>query len=124
MVKEDKYKEIAKIIGIKIKQLRTAQGLTQEQLSEKMRIDSKHLSRIETGSSLPSVILTNQLINFFNFNLLDLIDNPAIDKIQPPDNIQIQALNILNTATSKQEKLCYLEALKHTQKCLKLDKTL
>ena len=70
MEKENNNKAIAKIIGAKIKQLRISQGLTQEQLSEKMRIDNKHLSRIETGVSLPNIILTNQLINFFNFNLL------------------------------------------------------
>ncbi len=120
MVKENKDKEIAKIIGAKIKQLRNSQGLTQEQLSEKMRIDSKHLSRIETGISLPNIILTSQLINFFNFNFLDLIENSAVCKIEQPDNIQIQSLNILNSAQSKQEKACYLEAIKHTQKCLKL----
>lgn len=124
MEKENNNKQIAKIIGAKIKQLRLSQGLTQEQLSEKMRIDSKHLSRIETGVSLPNIILTNQLINFFNCNLLDLIKTPAIDKIEKPDYIQIQVLNILNTAKTKQEKTCYLDSLKHTQKCLKVGKSL
>lgn len=123
MAKDDKYKEIAKIIGTKIKQLRMAKGLTQEQLSENLGIDNKQLSRIETGCSLPNIILAKQVSNFFNFNLLDLIDSPIDDKTQILDNVQFQSFSILNSAINKLEKTCYLEALKHTQKCLKLGKS-
>lgn len=119
MVKSNKNDE-ARIIGTKIKQLRKQCGLTQEQLSEKIGIDNKHLSRIETGRSMPTLKIANELSKLFSFNFYDLINNPTIDKIEIPDNYYTQSLNILNSAKSKQERICYLEALKHTQKCLKL----
>lgn len=119
MVKSNKNDE-ARIIGTKIKQLRKQCGLTQEQLSEKIGIDNKHLSRIETGRSMPTLKIANELSKLFSFNFYDLINNPTIDKIEIPDNYYTQSLNILNSAKSKQERICYLEALRHTQKCLKL----
>lgn len=119
MVKSDKYNE-ASIIGAKIKQLRKLKGLTQEQLSEKIGIDNKHLSRIETGRSMPTLKIANELSKLFNFNFYDLINNQSVIDIEIPDNYYTQSLNILNSANSKQERICYFEALKHTQKCLKL----
>ena len=117
MVKDNKE---ACIIGNKIKQLRKQWGYTQEQLSEKIGIDNKHLSRIETGRSLPTLKIANELTKLFNFNFYDLINNPTNTKIEIPDNYYTQSLNILNSANSEQERKCYLEALKHTQKCLKM----
>ena len=112
------------IIGSKIKQLRMLRGMTQEQLSEKIGIDNKRLSRIETGTSFPSVKITSELSKVFNFNFYELIGSVNRDNIDIPDNFYVQSLNILNSASNKQEKMCYLEALKHTQKCLKLGKTI
>lgn len=43
------------MLGSRIKELRKAKLLSQEQLSEKINIDSKHLSRIEVGNSYPSM---------------------------------------------------------------------
>jgi len=41
------------LLGQRIRELRKAKGLSQDQLSEKVGIDSKHLSRIELGKSFP-----------------------------------------------------------------------
>ena len=123
MVKDNKNKNIeAIVVGKKIKELRLLNGLTQEQLSEKIGIDNKRLSRIETGVTLPSLKIAKELTKLFDFNLYELIDNHAAEKIEIPDNYFIQSLNIIKSAKTKEEKLCYLEALKHTQKCLNIIK--
>ena len=106
-------------IGQKIKQLRRNIGLTQEQLAEKIGIDNKLLSRIETGRCFPSLKITNELTKIFRFNFLDLMETYQIEKIEIPDNYYTQSINILNSANTKQERKFYLDALKHTQKCLK-----
>ena len=111
------------IIGAKIKQLRMLSGMTQEQLSEKIGIDNKRLSRIETGTSFPSVKITSELSKVFNFNFYELVGSVNRDSIDIPDSFYVQSLNILNSASNKQEKRCYLEALRHTQKCLNISKT-
>ena len=121
MVKTDKSNE-ASIIGAKIKELRKRHCLTQEQLSEKIGIDSKQLSRIETGRSMPPLKIANALSKFFKYNFCEILNNPqSIDTIDIPDNYYTQSLNILNSARNEQERIFYLEALKHTQKCIKFD---
>ena len=39
------------LLGGRIKELRKIRGFSQEQLSEMVGVDSKHLSRIEVGRS-------------------------------------------------------------------------
>ncbi len=110
----------ALIVGAKIKELRLLKGLTQEQLSETIGIDNKRLSRIETGKSLPSLKIAKDLEKFFDFNFSELIADSNLDINIPPNKIFIQSVNILNSAKTDKERLCYLEALKHTQKCLEI----
>ncbi len=42
---------IKKSFGARIKELREQKGLNQEQLAEIIGLESRHLSRIETGKS-------------------------------------------------------------------------
>lgn len=52
---------IKKLLGKRIKELRKNKGITQEALSEKAGIDSKHLSRIECGVNFPSLDLLSKI---------------------------------------------------------------
>lgn len=119
MVKPNKKNE-AYIVGCKIRQLRKLKGLTQEQLSEKICIDNKRLSRIETGRSMPTLKDAKELSQILDYNFFDLIDTIDQQSIEMPDNILYQSLSILNSASNENEKLYYLETLKSAQKCLKL----
>lgn len=64
-----------KLIGARIKDLRRHAGLTQEQLAEKVDLDSRHLSRLEVGRHYPSLdsleriagVLNVPLAEFFQF---------------------------------------------------------
>ena len=118
---DDNTKKEALFIGAKIKELRVLKGLTQEQLAEKIEIDTKKLSRIETGRSLPSLIIIKRLTKEINLNIYDLLEKPNGVVTEVLDSYYIQSCNILKSAKNKQEKVCYLEALKHTQKCISLN---
>ena len=66
------------LLGARIKEIRRERGLSQEELSEQVGIDAKHLSRIEVGGSYPSLdtlekigkILNVELKDFFEFSHL------------------------------------------------------
>lgn len=89
MIKENKMSSISKsqidtVLGKILKQYRIKNHLTQEQLSEKLDISLKYISRIENGNG---GIKTQTLINYMNIlgiepNLLygDLINNKSIQK--------------------------------------------
>ncbi len=52
-----------KDIGQRIKQVRTARGLTQEKLSEIVGIGPSHMSHIESGSTVPSFEVFIAILN-------------------------------------------------------------
>ena len=64
-----------KQIGARIKALRKQAGLTQEQLAERVGLDTRHLSRLEVGRHFPSLdslekiaaALNVPLVEFFRF---------------------------------------------------------
>ncbi len=57
------------LLGIRIQELRKIRGLTQDQLSEKVGIDAKHISRIEVGRSFPSLDTLDKLANALKVEL-------------------------------------------------------
>ena len=67
-------KATKKLLGARIKELRKKKGLSQEQLSEQIEIDSKHLSRIEVGKSYPSIQTLEKIANVLNVEIKDLFE--------------------------------------------------
>lgn len=63
-------KDLAVIIGSKIKSLRKNSGFTQDKFSELLGIDPKHLSRIECGKTQPSLNLLKNISSVFNVEIL------------------------------------------------------
>lgn len=48
-------KSATELFGARIREIRKARGLSQDQLAEVIGIDQKHMSRIELGKSYPSL---------------------------------------------------------------------
>ncbi len=105
-----------KYLGLKIKELRKAKGLTQSQLAEQINIDAKYLSRIETGLAYPSLktiekiteilhIEPEQLFNFSEFKDKKAIINELNYKINnyPLENLKLllSFSNIIDTKNIK-----------------------
>lgn len=62
------------LLGQRIKELRKARGLSQDQLSEKVGIDSKHLSRIELGKSFPYMETLEAIASALEVEIKDLFE--------------------------------------------------
>ena len=63
-----------KLLGVRIKELRKTRGLSQERLSGKIDIDPKHISRIESGRSFPSLGTLEKLANALQVDLKDFFE--------------------------------------------------
>lgn len=85
--------EIKKLLGQRIKELRTKKGYTQEQLTEKLNIGQRTLSKIERGNTFVSaetlakllIALDVSIDELFNFGYLqekEVIKEELIDAIQ------------------------------------------
>lgn len=67
-------KTTKELLGARIKELRKARRLSQDQLSEKINIDPKHLSRIEVGKSYPSLDTLEKIAKALNVEIKDLFE--------------------------------------------------
>lgn len=65
--------DIKKLLGKRIKELRKAQGISQQKLAEDANIDQRNLSHIECGDTFPSKSLLD-LSKALNIELSELFD--------------------------------------------------
>lgn len=59
--------------GTRVRQLRIAKRLTQEQLAEKMSVTSTYIGKIENGQQTGPVELAVELATFFEISIDDLL---------------------------------------------------
>lgn len=72
-------KTTKELLGARIKELRKARKLSQEELAELIGVEPQHMSRLEVGKSYPSLdrlekiatVLEVPLKDFFDFSHLD-----------------------------------------------------
>jgi transcriptional regulator with XRE-family HTH domain len=77
---------LQEILGVRVRSLRMAAGVTQEKLAEKAGISLKHLGELERGRSNPTLsslealaaALGVSLAEFFNFE--DALVSPTVAK--------------------------------------------
>jgi transcriptional regulator with XRE-family HTH domain len=62
------------LLGARIKELRKKAGLSQDELSEKIGIDGKYLSRIEVGKRYPSLGTLESIADALRVEMRELFD--------------------------------------------------
>lgn len=96
--------DIKKLLGQKIKTLRKAKKLTQEQLAEMLDIDQRTLSAIECGINFPTKNFL-KISEIFNIELKELFDFENIEIND--DKIKKEINNLLNYLNSRDLKIVY-----------------
>lgn len=66
--------DIKKLVGGRIKEIRKQRGLSQEQLTEKIGIAPKYLSRIELGNNFPYIGTLESIAAALDVEVKDLFD--------------------------------------------------
>ena len=66
-------------IGLYLKELRKSKNLTQEELSEKLGVSRRSVSRWETGNNLPDIDLLIELADFYDVDLRDMLTGNTED---------------------------------------------
>lgn len=67
-------KSTKELLGARIKEIRKIRGLSQDELSEKIDIDPKHLSRIEVGRGFPSLDTLEKIAIALNVEMKDFFE--------------------------------------------------
>jgi transcriptional regulator with XRE-family HTH domain len=96
--------DLKQMIGARIKDIRNKQGVTQEQLSERVGINTKYLSSIERGKENPTLNILLKLTESLGVNLDEMFSNLQIeDPVKTPSLI----ISLLDEADDEQLKLAY-----------------
>lgn len=92
------------LLGSRIRELRKTTKLSQEQLSEIIGVDPKHMSRIELGKSFSSLDTLEAIARTFHVELKDLFD---YSHLEPRTNYKEQLAELLEGANEEKVKLIY-----------------
>lgn len=84
-----------KLVGQRIKTLRKAKGLTQDQLAEQVGMDSRHISRLETGTHFPSIDSLEAIAKALGVQLKDFFDFPSNES---PEELRAFLAEVVRTA--------------------------
>lgn len=94
--------QIKKTFGEKIKRLRKAKNLTQEQLAEMINIAPKNLSKIEVGACFVSAETLDKLVEALDTTTEELFAN---NHIKEPTELLSGIYKNLNKINENQKKL-------------------
>lgn len=94
-------KKTKELLGARIKELRKAKKLSQEELAELIGIEPRHMSRIEVGKSYPSLDRLERIANALDADLRDFFDFTHLEA--RPVNVE-QIDGMLNGMTDEDLK--------------------
>lgn len=66
-----------KQFGLRVKELRNAQGVTQEELADRVGMFRTYMSRIETGTANPTLTMIYALAGALKVTVTALFDEPV-----------------------------------------------
>lgn len=95
---------IKKFLGQRIKEIRKSKGLTQPALAELVNVDSKYISRIETGNSYPSLETLENIAKSLGVDVKELFN---MSHLEDKDKIIEKITHTLKNTTTTNVKIVY-----------------
>lgn len=95
---------IKKLLGLKIKKYRHSLNLTQFELGEKIDINQRQVTLIETGKSFPSLKTMIALCNIFECSLSDLFQ---FEHLQNSEDLKNEIEKMLNNFSTSKLQVLY-----------------
>lgn len=96
--------DLKKQFGKRIKELREIKKYSQEQLAEIVNMESRHISRIETGNSFTTIENINAIANALNVNISELFD---FEHKQNNQIMKEEIVKIIQALNNKETELIY-----------------
>ena len=95
---------LKKLLGARIKEIRTARNMTQEKFAELININPSNISKIETGRYRPSEENLAKIADALNVPPYKLYMN---EHNKPIDELKQDINNLLETAADNDIRLAY-----------------
>ena len=97
-------KEIKKLLGLRIKQLRKCLNLTQFELGEKIGIDQRQVAYIEGGNSFPSLKTLIKFSTIFDCPIKELFN---YEHLQTAQNMKSEIVKKISKLNEKKQNILY-----------------
>jgi len=101
-------KSTKELLGARIKELRKKSQTSQEQLAEKIGINYKNLSRIESGKGFPTLDTLENIAKALNVEMKSLFEFQHLDSVDSVTN----AINSIVNKASDEDLQIFLKLLK------------
>ena len=86
------------LFGKRLRELRKKNGLTQEELAEKLDIAERNISKIECGDNFPRPEKLIKLAKILNVSVQDLFNFNHYKKYE---NLKVEIIELINTHPEK-----------------------
>ena len=100
----DYFLDNKKLLGKRIKEIRKSKGLTQEQLSEMIDIETSSLSGIESGRFYPSLHVLEKIASVFDVELIEFF---KFSSVNLPENLDKAIFDIIEKQDKNNKRLIY-----------------
>ena len=95
------------LLGLKVKEIRKRNKITQEKLSEIIGVDNGYISKLEVGQNFPSLGTLEKIANALNVNLSDFFQfNASINS----DDFKSSINEIYDKLNKEKQYTLYLVA--------------
>lgn len=101
-------------IGQKIRKIRKAHGLSQEELAEKINISTTHMSHIETGNTKLSLPVFVDIAAALEIKTDELLDNTAV----PTTTTSLEEIAEVLERCSAAESKIIVDVVKSTKRAM------
>ena len=92
------------MIGTRIKSLRLGASMTQEQLAQKLGVSAQAVSKWESGTNMPDILLLPELSVIFGVSIDDLFDLTDEKRFERIDNMIFNTRHISEEEYQRQEE--------------------
>ena len=91
-------------LGLRIKELRERNNLTQSRLAELINMEASNLSKIERGVQMPKEENLESIMKILKIDIKELFD---FEHYKPKDEIIKNLINIFENSTTKELQMYY-----------------
>ncbi len=95
---------LSRLLGLRIKELRKRNKLTQSQLAEKIGMETTNLCKLENGCQLPKEENIEKIAKILDVEIRDLFD---FGHLKTTKDLKNELLEIIKNATEEETELYY-----------------
>ena len=89
------------LLGARIREIRKARGLTQEQLAEKVDVEQKHISRLEVGKNYPTIERLEKIADALQVPMVAFFDSTYLESTSERAKILEDLIKELDDGSQK-----------------------